>query len=97
MSLSRGTVGAGACSFVDSFFEHPAFFSRNGLTANRELWDWRETVLEGTAQRRDGHLVLNGDDGKSAQCSALSLSSTATKIVVEELVLVVESFERVTE
>lgn len=87
----------GSCGFVDSFVEHPAFFPRNGLTTNRELWVWRQAVLESTAQRRAGHLVLNGDDGKPTRCSAPSLSGTAAKVVVEELMLVVESFERGTE
>ncbi|MFB6530391.1 phage tail protein [Streptomyces sp. NPDC056399] len=77
---------------------------KRGFTTNRELWDWRRAVLEGTVVRRTGHIVLNDEAGKPAlrwkfthawpkQYSAPSLSSTATEVSIEELVLVVESFE----
>ncbi|MGW1376133.1 phage tail protein [Streptomyces sp. NPDC002446] len=77
---------------------------KRGFTTNRELWDWRRAVLEGTVIRRSGHIVLNDEAGKPAlrwkftnswpkHYSAPSLSGTATEVAIEELVLVVESFE----
>ncbi|MET8623001.1 phage tail protein [Kitasatospora sp. NPDC004669] len=77
---------------------------KRGFTTNRELWDWRRSVLEGTVVRRSGHITLNDEAGKPAlrwkftnawpkQYSAPSLSGTATEVAIEELVLVVESFE----
>jgi phage tail-like protein len=77
---------------------------KRGFTTNREVWDWRRAVLEGMVIRRTGHIVLNDEAGKPAlrwkftnawpkQYSAPSPSGTATEIAIEELVLVVESFE----
>lgn len=39
---------------------------KRGFTTNRELWDWRRAVLEGTVVRRTGHIVLNDEAGKPA-------------------------------
>jgi phage tail-like protein len=37
---------------------------RRGLTDNRELWDWRQTVVTGQIQRRSGVIVLMDDARK---------------------------------
>ncbi|GLX34260.1 phage tail protein [Streptomyces roseochromogenus] len=84
--------------------KHGDITLRRGFTTNRELWDWRRNVLEGTVVRRDGHIVLNDEAGKPAlrwkftnawpkQYSAPSASAASTEVAVEELVLVVEGFE----
>ena len=31
---------------------------KRGVTNNRELWDWRKTVLDGNTQRRNGSVVI---------------------------------------
>ena len=31
---------------------------RRGITADRALWDWRQTVVNGTADRRSGSVIL---------------------------------------
>src|SRR5437870_2852103 len=31
---------------------------KKGITVNRELWDWYRTVVNGTADRRSGAIVL---------------------------------------
>ncbi|MFI9311343.1 phage tail protein [Streptomyces triculaminicus] len=77
---------------------------KRGFTTNRDLWDWRRSVLEGQVIRRNGHLVLNDEAGKPAlrwrftnawpkQYSAPSLGSPSSEVAVEELVLVVETIE----
>ncbi|MFJ9643030.1 phage tail protein [Streptomyces sp. NPDC101206] len=78
---------------------------KRGFTTSRALWEWRRSVMEGTVVRRTGHIVLNDEEGKPAlrwkftnawpkQYSEPALSGTATQVPIEELVLVVESFER---
>ncbi|OLZ71977.1 phage tail protein [Streptomyces sp. IMTB 2501] len=77
---------------------------KRGFTTNRELWDWRRNVLEGTVTRRSGRITFNDEAGKPTvrwkftnawpkQYTAPSLSGTSTEVAVEELVLVVETFE----
>jgi phage tail-like protein len=77
---------------------------KRGVTTNRELWDWRRNVLAGTVTRRSGRLTLNDEASKPTlrwkftnawpkQYSAPSLSETSTEVAIEELVLVVETFE----
>src|SRR5262249_40937314 len=34
---------------------------KRGMTANRELWDWRQTVVNGQTERRNGVIVLLDD------------------------------------
>src|SRR5262245_43678848 len=39
---------------------------RRGITRNRDLWDWRQTVVTGQTQRRNGAIVLLADDRTEA-------------------------------
>jgi len=31
---------------------------KRGMTGNRELWDWRKTVLDGATERRNGSIII---------------------------------------
>lgn len=31
---------------------------KRGLTTDRSLWEWRKAIVNGTVDRRDGHVVL---------------------------------------
>lgn len=77
---------------------------KRGFTTNRELWNWRRTVLDGKTVRRSGHIVLNDESGKPAlrwkftaawpkRYAAPSLTGTTNEVAIEELVLAVETFE----
>lgn len=35
---------------------------RRGITQDRDLWNWRQTVVTGSAERRNGSIVLLDDD-----------------------------------
>lgn len=35
---------------------------RRGITQNAELWDWRKTVEDGQVDRRNGSIIVLGDD-----------------------------------
>ena len=36
---------------------------RRGITQDKELWQWRKTVVDGKAERRNGSIVVLDDDG----------------------------------
>jgi phage tail-like protein len=65
---------------------------------------WRQTVLQGKTVRRTGSIVLNNEAGQAAltwkftaawprQYSAPNFNATGSTVAIEELVLVVETFE----
>ncbi|QFZ18650.1 phage tail protein [Saccharothrix syringae] len=77
---------------------------RRGFTTNKELWQWRQTVLQGKTVRRTGSIVLNDEGGKPAltwkftaawprQYSAPNFNGTGSEVAIEELILVVETLE----
>ncbi|MFB7950399.1 phage tail protein [Kitasatospora phosalacinea] len=79
---------------------------KSGLTTDREPWNRRKAVPEGTVARRTGHIVFKDEAGEPAlrwgftnarpqQCPAPSLSGIATEVAVEEPVLAVDGFEQV--
>jgi phage tail-like protein len=35
---------------------------KRGYTPNRELWDWRNNIVNGSADRRDGSIVLMDEE-----------------------------------
>src|SRR5262245_35384979 len=39
---------------------------KRGFTTSRELWEWRESALNGYVIRRDGHIVLRDEAGNEA-------------------------------
>jgi phage tail-like protein len=77
---------------------------KRGYTTNRDLWEWRKTVLDGAVVRRGGHLVLNNEAGRPAlrwtfknawpkKYSAPTFNGKTNEVAVEELVLAVEGLE----
>ena len=36
---------------------------RRGITKDAELWNWRQTVVQGNVDRRNGSIILLDDDG----------------------------------
>ena len=35
---------------------------RRGITQDRDLWDWRQSVVDGNVQRKNGRIILLDDD-----------------------------------
>jgi phage tail-like protein len=35
---------------------------KRGMTANRELWEWRKTIIQGQIDRRNGAIIILSDD-----------------------------------
>ena len=39
---------------------------RRGITRDADLWNWRQTVVQGSLDRRNGSIVMLADDGTEA-------------------------------
>src|ERR1051325_8361832 len=43
--------------------KYSAITLKRGITASDELWQWRQTVIDGKTVRKNGSLVLRGETG----------------------------------
>ena len=70
----------------------------------RELWDWRQTVIDGRIERRAGSIIICGDDGSEimrynffeawpCRWRSSMLHAMGNGTITEELELVVEKIE----
>lgn len=77
---------------------------KRGVTRNRDLWDWRKTVVDGNAQRRNGSIVLLEADGTEVvrwnffegwpcKWAGPSLNARANDVAIETLEIAVERLE----
>ena len=75
-----------------------------GITADSRLWEWRETVMNGTVERHDISITLLDDVGNAKitwnlydcwprQWTGPSFDATADDLAVEQLVLAYERIE----
>jgi phage tail-like protein len=75
-----------------------------GITSDSELWEWRSTVMGGTADRRNLSIVLMNDKGEDVirwnfrNCwptswSGPSLDASSDELAIEQLTLAHEGFE----
>ena len=75
-----------------------------GLTASRDLWDWWETVVNGTVERRNVAITLLDDsrtpvlrwllrDAWVAKFEAPELDASANEVAIETLELAHERLE----
>ncbi len=74
---------------------------KRGLTTNRDLWEWRKTVLDGVTERRDGSIIilnesreqvlrLNFRNAWPCRWSISGLDALESDVLIEEIELVVE-------
>lgn len=74
---------------------------RRGLTENQELWQWRQTVLEGRAERRSGAILILDQtrtpvlritfrEAWPCRWSLSRLDALTKETILEEVELVVE-------
>ena len=77
---------------------------KRGLTANRDLWNWRKTIIEGTIDRRNVAIILLADDRTEVARFTLSqawpckwvgpaLNAKGNDIAIEELELAHEGLD----
>ena len=78
---------------------------RRGYLNTDELWEWYKHVIDGNVERRDGSIIISGDDGSDifrydffeawpCRWKSLVLDAQHTKNMVEEIELAVEKIER---
>lgn len=77
---------------------------KRGVTSNRELWDWRKTVLDGNTERKNGSIVvLNERREEVLRVNFLNawpcrwkigtLDAMESDVLIEELELTVEGLQ----
>ena len=77
---------------------------KRGMTANRELWDWRQTVINGETDRRHGVIVLLNDarvevlrwrfvNGWPAKIEGPSLNAASSDVAIESIEIEHEGLE----
>lgn len=83
----------------------PTITLKRGLTGANELWQWHLNVMQGTADRRNGSVIMCDTTGMevlrynfgNAMVSKLSLSeggATASGVQIEEATLSCETLEK---
>jgi len=78
---------------------------RRGFINSDELWKWREKVIDGAVERRNGSIIICGEDGNEitrynffeawpCRWKLSPLQSNESKNLVEVIELAVEKIER---
>jgi phage tail-like protein len=74
---------------------------KRGVTLNRDLWEWRKTVLDGATDRRNGAVIvlneskeqvlrLNFRNAWPCRWMISGLDALGNEVLIEEIELVVE-------
>lgn len=77
---------------------------RRGITTTRDLWAWRQTVINGQTQRRDGTIVLLSEHrtpvltwrfhaGWPAKLEGPTLNARSSDVAIESIEIVHEGLE----
>lgn len=78
---------------------------KRGLSADRGLSDWHQTVMNGAVERKNGSVVVydmagaeldrwNFERGWPSKWSASDLSAASDDVMIEELTIAIEFLER---
>lgn len=78
---------------------------KRGITDSDELWKWRQTVIDGKTQRRNGSIVLRDETGKDklrwnfseawpSKWTGPSFNSTSTAVAIETLEITHEEVKK---
>ena len=78
---------------------------KRGITDSDELWRWRETVIAGNAQRRNGSIILLDDSGQEklrwnffnawpSKWTGPSLNAASSTVAVETLEITHEEIKK---
>jgi phage tail-like protein len=74
---------------------------KRGYTANRELWEWRKSTIDGITQRKSGAVILRDEAGEPAlrwefregwisKYEGPALKATANEAAMESIEIAVE-------
>ena len=78
---------------------------RRGVSQDRELWDWRQAVIQGNVDRRNGSIVLLDDQrnevlrwnfrqGWPCKWQGPALNAKTNEVAIETLEIAHEGLER---
>lgn len=78
---------------------------KRGITDSDELWEWRQTVIDGKTERKNGSIVLldeagaekirwNFANGWPTKWTGPSFNSTSTAVAIETLEITHEELQR---
>ena len=78
---------------------------KRGITDSDELWKWRQTVIDGKTQRRNGSIVLRDETGADkirwnfseawpSKWTGPSFNSTSTAVAIETLEITHEEVKK---
>lgn len=77
---------------------------KRGITASRDLWNWRKIVINGEVDRRFGNIVVLGEDrnplatfrfreGWPSKWEGPKLNAKANEVAIETLEITHEGFD----
>jgi phage tail-like protein len=77
---------------------------RRGINKDAELWNWRQTVVQGNVDRRNGSIILLDDDGTEVvrwnffrgwicKWEGPALNATANEVAIETIEIAHEGLE----
>jgi phage tail-like protein len=89
---------------IPGLVTHSDITLSRGITADSRLWEWRETVMNGTVERHDISITLLDDVGNAKitwnlydcwprQWTGPNFDATADDLAVEQLILAYERIE----
>jgi phage tail-like protein len=78
---------------------------KRGITDSDELWKWRQTVIDGKTERKNGSIVLrdetgtekirwNFSNGWPTKWTGPSFNSTSTAVAVETMEITIEEVKK---
>jgi phage tail-like protein len=78
---------------------------KRGITDSAELWNWRQTVMDGKTQRKNGSVVLRDEAGNEvirwnfseawpSKWTGPTLSADTASVAVETLEITLEELKR---
>ena len=78
---------------------------KRGITDDKELWEWRKTVIDGKVVRKNGSLILLDDTGAEklrwnfregwpTKWTGPSFNATANEVAIESLEIAHEGLEK---
>jgi phage tail-like protein len=90
---------------LDSLNTYSPISLKRGITDSDELWKWRETVIDGATERKNGSIVLLDEKGTEkirwnfsnawpSKWTGPSFNATSTAVAIEALEITHEEVKR---